>query len=64
MPSEIALILEAFLTLVDLLKKDPKNEFTKEWEKDEQVFIKAWKEGDADTINHLFDKYYDILQKA
>lgn len=64
MAKEIELILTAFLVLVDLLKKDPKNEFKKAWGEDEQIFIKAWKEGDVDTINHLFDKYYQLLQEA
>jgi len=64
MPSELALILQSFLVLVDLLKKDPNNEFKKEWEKDEQEFIKAWKTGDASVVNHLFDKYYRILQET
>ena len=59
--SDIGIIIEAFLELLKLLKKDKSEEFKKEWAKDEPEFIKAWKTGNVAILNSLFDKYYRML---
>jgi hypothetical protein len=59
--SDIGLIAEIFLELLKLLKKNKPDEFKKEWVKDEEKFIIAWRSGDVATINALFDKYYRML---
>lgn len=58
---------KAFLELLKIIKEiipDEAEKFEKEWRKDEQIFTKAWKNRDADTLNMLFDKYWALLQKA
>jgi len=59
--SEIAIIAEVFLEMLRLFKKNKPDEFKKEWEKDEEKFVIAWKTGNVATINALFDKYYRML---
>ncbi len=64
---DVGEVAKAFLELLKIIKEiipDEAEKFEKEWKKDEHIFTKAWKTGDVDTLNMLFDKYWALLQKA
>jgi hypothetical protein len=63
----VGAVAKAFLELLKLIKElvpDEYEKFEKEWKKDEKQFTKAWKAGDINVINQLFDKYWNMLQEV
>lgn len=67
MASDIAIIAKAFMELIELIKELKPTEFEKiekELKNDHKKLAKAWKENDLDTVNLLFDKYYEWLFQA
>lgn len=64
---DIGTVAKALLELIKIAKEifpDEAEKMKKEWAKDEKKFTKAWKKGDIDTLNMLFDKYWNLLQET
>jgi len=62
--STVGAVAKAFVELIGLIKELKPTEYEKlkkELEDDQKKIGKAWKEGDLDTVNLLFDKYYKWL---
>ena len=64
---DVGMVAKAFIELIKLIKELKPTEFEKikkELENDQKKLGKAWKENDWNTVNFIFDKYYNWLFEA
>ena len=62
--SDVGTIAKLILELIKIGKElfpDEIEKFEKEWKSDQQEFQKAFRDRDVDTINRLYDKYWNLL---
>lgn len=62
--SDVGEVSKLILELIKIGKElfpDEIEKFKKEWESDQQEFQKAYRDRDVDTLNRLFDKYWNLL---
>lgn len=62
--SDVGEVSKLILELIKIGKElfpDEMERFTKEWKGDQQEFQKAFRDRDVDTLNRLFDKYWNLL---
>lgn len=62
--SDAGTIAKLILELIKIGKElfpDEIEKFEKEWKDDQQEFQKAFREHDVNTLNRLYDKYWNML---
>ena len=62
--SDVGEVAKLILELIKIGKElfpDEIEKFQKEWKDDQQEFQKAYRDRDVDTLNRLFDKYWNLL---
>ena len=62
--SDVGDVSKLIMELIKIGKElfpDAVERFEKEWKDDQQEFQKAYRDSDVDTLNRLFDKYWNLL---